>query len=308
MRSGNLVGRYETSTQPYYTALTATLASATTTGGTIAVADASLWPSTGTVVLTQSGATGAQIEYITYTAKTNTSLTIGTRATTGGAASAQTFTYSATAPTSAELYIPQNASVISHWGSSVIMDGKFDNDKSFVFNAGMNTTLTNQGANTRYALMSLRLAPSVDSGQTGLLGVREIVNRMQLALNSMDAYVTGATYRVELILNGRVASGSFQPVGGSSLAQIAYHTANVAVTGGESIYSFFTNVGAASTQDLSIVRDIGASILSGGGSLTVPTTPAGVYPDGPDVLIIAATAFGGTNSMNARISWTEAQA
>ena len=307
MRSGNLVGRYETNTTPYSTVITGTLASGTTTGGTIAVADASLWPSAGTVVLTQSGATGAQIEYITYTAKTNTSLTIGTRASTGGAASAQTFTYSATAPIQAELYIPQNASVISHWGSSVIMDGKFDSDKSFVFNAGMNTTLTNQGANTRYALMSLRLAPSVDSGQTGLLGVREIVNRMQLALNAMDAYVTGNTFRVELILNGRVASGTFQPVGGSSLAQIAYHTANVAVTGGESIYSFFTNVGAASTQDLSQVRDIGASILSGVTSLTCPTTPVGIYPDGPDVLIIAATALGGTNSINARISWTEAQ-
>ena len=308
MRSGNLVGRYETNTTPYYTTLTATLASATTTGGTIAVADASLWPAAGTVVLTQSGATGAQIEYISYTAKTNTALTIGTRATTGGALSAQTFTYSATAPIQAELYIPQNASVISHWGSSVIMDGKFDSDKSFVFNGGMNTTLTNQGANTRYALMSLRLAPSVDSGQTGLIGVREIINRMQLSLSTMDAYVSGNTFRVELILNGRVASGTYQPVGGSSLAQIAYHTANVAITGGESIYSFFTNVGAASTQDLSQVRDIGASILSGATSLTCPTTPAGIYPDGPDVLIIAATALGGTNSINARISWTEAQA
>jgi hypothetical protein len=316
MRSGNLPARYETNTQPYYTVLTSTLASGTTTGGTIAVADASLWPSTGTVVLTQSGATAPAVEYITYTAKTNTALTIGARAQTGGNASAQTFTVSGvtagsiggTAPVQAELYSPQNASIISHWGSSVIMDGRFDNDKSFVFNAGMNTTLTNQGANTRYALMSLRLAPSVDSGQTGLLGVREILNRMQLALNSMDAYVSGSTFRVELILNGRPASGTFQPVGGSSLAQIAYHAANVAVVGGESIYSFFTNVGAATTQDLSMVRDIGASILSGGTSLTVPTSPAGVYPDGTDVLIIAATAFGGANSINARISWTEAQA
>jgi hypothetical protein len=316
MRSGNLPARYETNSIPYTTVLTATLASATTTGGTIAVADASLWPANGVVVLTQSAATGAQIEYVTYTARTNTALTIGTRASTGGAGTAQTFTVTGagtasvggTAPVQAELYSPQCASIISHWGSSVIMDGKFDNDKSYVFNAGMNTTLTNQGANTRYALMSLRLAPSVDSGQTSLIGLREIVNRMQLSLNTMDAYITGATYRVELILNGRVASGTFQPVGGSSLAQIAYHTANVAIAGGESIYSFFTNVSAASTQDLTIVRDIGNSILGGGTALTVPTSPANLYPDGPDVLIIAATAFGGTNSINARISWVEAQA
>jgi hypothetical protein len=58
-----------------------------------------------------------------------------------------------------------------------------------------------------------------------------------------------------------------------------------------------------------MVRDVGTSILSGGGtSLTVSTTPANIYPDGPDVLIIAATAFGATNSINSRISWVEAQA
>ena len=315
MRSGNLPARYETNSIPYTTLLTSTLASGTSTGGTISVADASLWPATGTVVLTQSAATGAQVEYITYTAKTNTTLTIGTRASTGGASSAQTFTVSGvstaspggTAPIQAELYAPQCASIISHWGSSVIMDGKFDNDKSYVFNAGMNTTLNNQGVNTRYALMSIRLSPSVDSGQTGLIGVREILNRMQLALNSMDAFVSGSTFRIELILNGRPASGTFQPVGGSSLAQVAYHAANTTISGGESIYSFFTNVGAASTQDLSMVRDIGNSIQGGGTSLTVPTTPAGLYPDGPDVLIIAATAFGATNAINARISWVEAQ-
>jgi hypothetical protein len=315
MRSGNLPARYETNSIPYTTVLTSTLASATTTGGTIAVADASLWPATGTVVLTQSAATGAQIEYVTYTAKTNTSLTIGTRATTGGAAAAQTFTVTGagtasiggTAPIQAELYAPQCASIISHWGSSIIMDGKFDNDKAYVFNAGMNTSLVNQNVNTRYALMSLRLSPSVDSGQPGLIGIREIINRMQLALDSLGTYVTGNTFRIELILNGRAASGTFQPVGGSSLAQIAYHAANTTISGGESIYSFFTNVGAITSQELGMVRDIGTSILSGGNSLNCPTTPSNIYPDGPDVLIIAATALGATNSINARISWTEAQ-
>jgi hypothetical protein len=138
MRSGNLPARYETNSIPYTTVLTATLASATTTGGTISVADASLWPATGTVVLTQSGTVYPQIEYVTYTARTNTALTIGTRGSTGGNTTAQTFTVTGagtasvggTAPVQAELYAPQCASIISHWGSSVIMDGKFDNDKS----------------------------------------------------------------------------------------------------------------------------------------------------------------------------------
>jgi hypothetical protein len=306
MRSGNLPSRYEASTIAPYTVLTSTLASSTTTLGQIQVADTTGWPNAGTVILTQASATGAAIEYITYTAKTATTLTIGNRAQTGGS-SATTFIYSATAPIQAELYSPQVASTLSHWGSSVIMDGRFDDDRAFVFNSGMLTTLTNQTINTRAALISIRLAPSVDSGLTGLLGARELINHMQLTLRSMDTFTGGAGFRIELVLNGRPASGTFAPVGGSSLAQVAFHGANTAITGGENIYGFFAGIGATS-QDLNLVRDIGTSILSGGSSLSVPTTSAGLYPDGPDVITIVATPLGAASTINARISWTEAQA
>jgi hypothetical protein len=188
------------------------------------------------------------------------------------------------------------------------MDGKFDDDKSFVFNAGMATTLTNATVNVRYALMSIRLGPTVDNGLTGLLGAREIINRMQLTMRSMDAYTSGSGFRIELVLNGRPASGTFASVGGSSLAQVAYHALNTAITGGENIYGFFTNLAGATSQDLNQVRDIGTSVLSGGTSLTVPTTAANLYPDGPDVITIVATALGAASTINARISWTEAQA
>ena len=307
MRSGNLPARYETNTIPYQSYLTSTLSNASSTGVAINVADTSLWPSAGTLVLTQAVATGAVIEYITYTAKTATTVTIGTRAATGGGA-ATTFTYSATAPISVELASPTCASTINHWGSSVIMDGRFDDDKSFVFNAGFNTAITTATAGTRYALMTIRLAPSVDNGLTGLLGAREVVNRMQLTLRSMDCYTATGAFKIEIFLNSRPSQGTFIPVGGSSLAQIAYHAVGASITGGENIYGFFTNVTAATSQDLSLVRDIGTSILSGGTSLTVPTTVANIYPDGPDQITICATPLVNTSSINARISWTEAQA
>jgi hypothetical protein len=156
--------------------------------------------------------------------------------------------------------------------------------------------------------MSVRLSPSVDQGQSGLLGVREIINRMQLTLRSMDTYTTGNAFRIELVLNGRPASGTFASVGGSSLAQVAYHAANTTISGGESIYGFFTNQTGATSQDLNQVRDIGNSILGGATTLNVPTTALGLYPDGPDVVTVVATALGGTNTINARLSWTEAQA
>jgi hypothetical protein len=311
MRSGNLVARYETNSFPLTTYLTATVASGATTGGSIQVADASLWPSTGTVVLT-GASTNTNVEYISYTAKPNSqTLTIGSRIQTGGTGTAATFTYSATAPVAAQLYSPQVASVINHWGSSVIMDGRFDNDKSYVFSAGYNTSLNNLPSNVRVPIISIRVAPSVDNGQTGQLGYREIINRMQLTLNSMDAYTTGTSFRVELVLNGQIITtvNTWTSVGGSSLAQVSYHNTSTRITAGESVFGFFTNNNAATTEDLSIVRDIGNSILGGGNTSTVSTTALNVYPDGPDVLTVCATAIGGSsNSINSRISWTEAQA
>lgn len=311
MRSGNMPARYETNTTAYQTFLTNTWGIGTGTG-TINVGDTTGWPASGTVVVYASAATGAAIEYMTYSSKTLTSLVISARGQTGGT-SATTFTYSATSPILVELYSPQAASTISHWGSSVIMDGRFDDDKAFVFQGGMNTAISNIGAGARNALISLRLAPTVDNGLTGLLGVREIINRMQLTFRAMGAYVTGnnMAFRIELILNGRVSAGTFAPVGGSSLAQVAYHTVGTTVTGGETIFSFFVSSnGSVTTQDLNVVRDLGNSILGGGTSLTVPTTVNGVYPDGPDIVTICATNVTAvaTNSINARISWTEAQA
>ena len=114
---------------------------------------------------------------------------------------------------------------------------------------------------------------------------------------------------MEIVLNGRVSSGTFAPVGGSSLAQVAYHAGSTTIAGGESMFTYFTSPGAASSQDLTQVRDIGNSILGGGTVLTCPTTTANVYPDGPDILTICATAISSsTNSINVRLNWTEAQA
>ena len=228
MRSGNLVGRYETNTLPIATFLTATLNSGVTVSMT--VNDTTFFPPTGTLVVVQAANTGGVVEYISYTGKTATTFTGLTRNAAGGSASATTFTYSATAPILVESYSPSEASTISHWGSSVIMDGRFDNDKSFVFNAGMNTAIANVPAGARAALISLRLAPSVDNGLTGLLGFREIINRMQLTLSSMGVITTGSNFRLELILNGRVTGGTFTAVGGSSLSQIAFHQLNTTLT------------------------------------------------------------------------------
>ena len=308
LRSGNLVARYETNTLPIRTYLTATLTSGVTASMT--VNDTSSFPSTGTLLVSAAADTSGVIEYITYTGKTATTFTGLTRNATGGSGSATTFTYSATAPINVESYSPAQASTISHWGSSVIMDGGFDNDRSIQFNYGINAPITYANAGTRYVVFSVRLGPSVDNGLTGLLGARELVNRMQLQPVGADVYPTGAGVKIDLILNGRVSgsSGSYAAVGGSSLAQAALHGNTATISGGENIYTFFCPAGAVSQVDLSKLRDLGTSILGGGTSLTVPSTASNIYPDGPDILTFCVTPLTSNAATVSRISWTEAQA
>lgn len=226
-------------------------------------------------------------------------------------------TYSATAPIGIYAYSPQFSPTISHWGTSVIMDGRFDDDKSLVFTYG-EVSSTSITAGTTTPLLSIRVSPSADSGITGYLGLKEVINRMQLALKDM-AVLTNGSYLVTLVLNGTVAAGAgtlgtFGPVavGTSSLAQIADHTGACTITGGETIFGFYAVNSAGGTNfstesaDLSRVRDLGNSILGGG----LNNTPGqGVYPDGPDVVTIVARNIGSaTSNIQARINWTEAQA
>jgi hypothetical protein len=308
-RSGNLPARYETSSVPYYTFLTSTLTNVTT--ASMSVADTTFFAPSGTLVVSQAAATGSAIEYIAYTGKTSTTFTGLTRAQTGGA-TATTFTFSATAPIKVEQYSPQCAPAINHWGSSVIMDGGFDDDKSFIFVAGMTTAITNIGAGVTQPLISIRVAPSVDNGLVGVLGIRELVNRMQLVLRQCGVYSTGTNMSLLITgrLNGRLSGGTFANLGGSSLTQAAFHTSGQTISGGENIFGFFTTTPGVTTSSLDGVRDLGASILGGGLNNTVPTTDNGKYPDGPDVLTLCATNVTAvtTNTVNARLAWTESQA
>jgi hypothetical protein len=316
MRSGNLPAHYESNGLLPATTLTATLASGATTGGTINVVSTAGFAPSGTLRVQASGSGGA-IEHITYSSKTATTFVINSRAVTGGAGSAQTFTYSASAPISVEYATPDTAAAISHWGTSVIMDGNFNDDKSLIFNYGT-TTAVSTSSTTPVVLMAIRIAPAVDNGKTALLGAKEIINRMQLQLVDLGIVTTGNTYLINLILNGYASgatSGAFitpiQQTNGisSSLAQIAVNTNAVNVTGGESVAAAYCNANGVTTLDLSQVRDLGNSILGGGTSTAVPTSQSNFYPDGPDIIYVVAQAVSATaGTVLARLSWKEAQA
>jgi len=229
-----------------------------------------------------------------------------------GATTAQTFTFSATAPTTVELGYPSFAPSISHWGTSAIMDGRFDDDKSLVFTFGT-TTVTTIAAGASIALMSIRIAPSADNGQIGAFGAREVINRMQLKLQSLGLTFTGTAQPllVTAVLNGTPSSStawtnavSNASQQNSSLAQIAsYAGGTTTVSGGEVAGGFF--IQGTDRLDLTTVRDLGNSVLGGGGA----NSNTGIYPDGPDTITIVVRNLGASNAtVFGRLGWTEAQA
>lgn len=162
-------------------------------------------------------------------------------------------------------------------------------------------------------LISIRLAPSVDSSISGALGQREIINRMQLKLDSVGIQVTHET-EVSLVLNAELSTDLYQNVPEPSLSQLVKHTPNETLSGGQKILSFRAAGGSVegsrrlaynTTFSLAELSALGNSILGGDG----------VYPNGPDLLTVVAevtdtTGVSNTNpySATARVTWKESQA
>jgi hypothetical protein len=383
MRSGNLPGRYESTSIPPTTRVNASIADIDTT---VVVESTAGFPEAGTLAIRPSttfNQAGFLHEYVNYTGKTADTFTGVTRGGAGATGVATTwtsginsgivssadgiqigqrvfsstnpspvpegtyvtaiagtvvtlnyaltgsnptlifapmgtvatdFTFTAGSPITAELAYPSFSPSISHWGTSVIMDGRFDNDSSLIFTYGQTGSIS-IGSNQSKALFSVRLAPSADNSIGAFFGQREIVNRMQLKLNTLGVTTrsTGTNYLVRAYLNAIPSADvawrapNFYEVGteNSSLAQIADYAGqgNVTTIGGE-ITGGFLSQGTDSIQ-LEKLRDLGNSILGGGTTLS----NTGIYPDGPDTLTIVVTNLANsTASFSGRLSWTEAQA
>ena len=232
----------------------------------------------------------------------------------------QTFTYQADQPIVLELLEASSVPQISHWGSSVIMEGRYDDDRAYVYTYGTKTG-REIDTNQEKALIALRVSPSVDNGIPASFGYRELTNRMQLVLRAAEVSANGPFY-IEILLNPNISSSiNWNNVGGTSLAQYADLTAqgtgdlSVELIGGEVIFGFYVGDGI-NTVNLESVKEISNSILGGGFDQFAATTapnPSGVFPDGPEVLAIRAKNLAGgkgstKRSADVRISWTEAQA
>ena len=239
MRSGNLPVRYEVINEGPKSKLASGINSTETT---LTLDDASLYPSSGTIYVDN--------ELINYTGKSGNTLTGITRSASFGnysSGSFRTYTAGVAAPhasgTGAILLSNTATPVISHWGSAFLTDGLFDSDRGYIFNYPF---IGGTISTTKVTTFMIRLAPSVSNAITGDLGQRELINRAQLLLKSLEFTPTGGSSSQAVVIEGILNPSNYpsnpaavqwfsltsQGAGGQpSFAQIA-NAASVAWEGG----------------------------------------------------------------------------
>jgi len=230
MRTGNLPVRYEVLNEGARSPLVSEISS---TASSMTVKEGKYFPEAGVVYV--------ENELISYTSKSGNSLGGLTRAApyvNFSAGSQRTFTAgpAATHPVgSGVILISTTASpLISHWGSAYLMDGRFDTDRGYIFNYQItNITVTN----IKTTAFAIRLAPSVSNAITGDLGERELLNRAQLLLNSLE--VVGGT---SASIDSFIIEGVLNPLNyPESPASITWFSLTSTAQGGQPSFAQIAN-------------------------------------------------------------------
>jgi len=215
MRSGNQPVRYEVINEGGRSTLVNAIGSTDTTL-TIQSSDAYRFPPSGTLYI--------DYELISYTSiNTSTGVIsgLGRAATLSNFSGGQTRNYTASTASShaagvgVTLVSITATPQISHWGSAFMTDGGFDSDRGYIFNYQQ----TNVTANPiRAAAFGIRLAPSVSNGQVGDLGDRELINRAQLLLQTIEITAGTAGTNSAFIIEGVINPQNYSSATWYSLA------------------------------------------------------------------------------------------
>jgi hypothetical protein len=308
MRTGNLPVRYsiDNDGSPATTFLTADPGSS---GTTLNVNDTTYFPTAGTLYIDN--------ELISYTGRTQTSFTGCTRAATLTqfvSGSNQSATAGAAAAHSAGtgiILVSNTCSpTLSHWGSALICDGEFDQDRGYIFNYQRTAVAIGTTTTTMFLI---RLAPSVSNSAIGDLGSKDLLNRSQLLLNAVgiqtySAASTPGSIVVEGVLNPKNFSSAtwsslnLESQGGQpSLAQVATsvtYTSGTFAIPGEQVFAFAATANSDSRLELTELKELTNSPFGG----------VGAYPNGPDILAINVRITSGTAVATTLLRWGEAQA
>ena len=205
MRSGNLPVRYEVINEGPGARLASDIDAAATS---ITLDDASLFPNFGTLYIDN--------ELIRYNSKNGNVLSGLTRASTfSNFAAGSQRSYTAgpaaahTEDTGVVLASVTATPQINHWGSAFLTDGKFDEDRGYIFSYRLPTV---QVGVVKSTLFLIRLAPSVSNAIIGDLGERELINRAQLLLKNIDIVVEGGQNTQTVIVEGILNPSNYPAV------------------------------------------------------------------------------------------------
>ena len=157
----------------------------------------------------------------------------------------------------------------------------------------------------KFPVLSVRLSPSVDNAVPGDFGERDVTNRMQMQLQSIDIVSTKAC-TIDLVINGRISNslGAFESNVRPSISQYLKHASDGTdvISGGDAISSIKVDTNRVSVA-LDKVTALGNSIIGGNG----------IFPEGPDLLTVVAKIdsvdwTSGEDEIYATLNWTESQA
>jgi hypothetical protein len=191
-----------------------------------------------------------------------------------------------------------SSTVIPGAAISEVLDFTSQGNVQYTYFLHPEGSLNNTTGPNYQPLLSLRLSPSADSGLTGKLGDRDVINRMQVRMQEIGIS-TDQLVEVKLMLNGRLNNLGFTPVDQPSLVELVEHTPQDTISGGIQIYNFQAEAGSVTDLDLSTLFELSNSILGGDN----------IFPDGPDILTVAVSRLTGNSTRtSAKVSWLEAQA
>lgn len=216
-RSGNMPVRYEVQNEGWHTGLAQTIGATDTI---MTVTDVTFFATTGTVMIDN--------EMISYTGKTSGTptqnyvgqvVTPGTLTGLTRRASLNYFYTGAQRSLTAGAAATHNSGTgiiavgvtatpsLSHWGSAFMTDGGFNDDVGYIFNYNAINVNISTVKQTAFAI---RLAPSVSNAVTGDLGVRDLVNRAQMKLQSLEITAGGSSnVNSALIIEGVINPGNY---------------------------------------------------------------------------------------------------
>ncbi len=284
MRTANLPVRYEVENISARGKLKTAITALSTT---LTLTDAYYFPTSGIIYIDN--------EMIAYSGKSGNTLLGLSRAasmTNFSAGQNRTFTAGAAAPhdinSGVVLLSVTTTPTISHWGSALLTDGLFDEDRGYLFNyaaTGLSASTTKQTA------FMIRLAPSVSNALVGDLGERDLLNRAQLLLSEIG--VTADTGTGAIVIEGVLNPRNYP----TNPANIIWNGLSSSGAGGQPSFAQIALGGSINwggtplTTSTAIINGAVQANFTATGVATGGTTYASAFRNDRNTFIIATSTF-----------------